>query len=558
MKTFTLIAGIGLPACFAAGYALVPSRTQDARSAVSKPLFETVSPLGQGIKASAVLKEIRDSKDPLEARLRLLSLVESATPGDLERIFDSARLTDDLSARNAAAQHWAEIDPQGFFKHLKDLRSDEMDELGEVAAILFRTWAHRDPEEALAIAKKSQTLPGFMGARGAAVSGALEDDPEKGFALLAKEKNLYLEQAFKKSIWEKDPARFVKASTQAGDTLNRYGGGGFGGMGMDPFGGSGLYGLAGARNEALAAWAGSDFPAALEWAKFLKADERAGVMPALLGKLAEKDLNQARGIFESLAPSKEREAVGPAIVAQWAKTDPRAALAWIEDTMTGGRTQAYSAWIRAVASNGLENAATMLEALPDGNGRDYATRVLAGEWAAKDVTAAINWIKGMQDGSDRREAYASVARQWAQKDQAGFKEFVATVPRAELPDQYLYYLYGRTNEEQEKNLTWAAALPEDRRDPVFLNMFTQTAWNRKPAEIVELLNKVDDADLQARAGTQTFRNLLYNDTSKAQEFLGLLPSNLLSGEQRDEIRKQIQEMGNLSDTEKQSLLIKLP
>src|SRR5436190_22306452 len=307
MKTSTLIASLGLPAFFVAGYALVPSENQDARSAVAKPLCGTVSPLGQGIKASAALKEIRDAQDALEARLRLLSMVESATPADLERIFDSARLTDDLSARNAAAQHWAEIDPQGFFKHLKSLRGDEMDELAEVTAILFRTWAHRDPEESLAIAKKAQTLTGFQGARAAAISGALEDDPEKGFALLAKEKNLYLEQNFKKAIWEKDPARFVKASTLVGDTLGRYGGGyggdPFGGGGMSPYGGSGYYGLAGARNEALVAWAAADFPAALEWAKTLKATDRAGVMPALLGKLAEKDLTQARGIFESLAPS---------------------------------------------------------------------------------------------------------------------------------------------------------------------------------------------------------------------------------------------------------------
>ena len=162
MKGSTLFACLGLPACFAAGYAMVPAKDQNARGTVSKPRFESATPLGQGIKASAVLKEIRDGKDPLEARLKLLSLIENATPGDLERIFNSARLTDDLAARNAAAQHWAEIDPAGFFSHLKGLRSDEMDELSEVASILFRTWAHRDPEEALAAAVKVKTLPGFM------------------------------------------------------------------------------------------------------------------------------------------------------------------------------------------------------------------------------------------------------------------------------------------------------------------------------------------------------------------------------------------------------------
>ena len=327
---------------------------------------------------------------------------------------------------------------------------------------------------------------------------------------------------------------------------------------MEFYGGPGSYGLGQARMDALAAWAGTDFPAALEWAKSLKDDQRAGVMPALLGKLAEKDLTQARSIFESLAPSKEREAAGPAIVAQWAKTDPKAALAWIESTMTGGRTQAYSAWIRALASNGMENAATMLQTLPEGNGRDYATRVLAGEWAAKDVTEAVNWIKTMEDGADRREAYGNVARQWAQKDQAGFKEFVATAPRADLPDQYQYYLNGRTKEEQEKNLVWAAALPEDRRDPIYLNMFSQTAWNRKPAEIIEMLGQVNNTGLQAKAASQVLRNMLYEDTTKAGEFLGLMPSTLLSGDQREEVRKEIQQVGNLSDAEKQKLLKKLP
>jgi hypothetical protein len=561
MKALPLLACLGLPAFFAVGYVLVPSKPENTRSAISKPLVGSASALGQGIQASAVLKEIRDANDPLEARLKLLSIIESATPGDLERIFNSARLSDDLSARNAAAQHWAEIDPQGFVAHLKTLRADEMEELNEVTAILFRTWAHRDPEAALAMAKKSEKLTGFQGARPAAVSGILEDDPDKGFALLAKEKNLYLEQVFKKAIWEKDPARFVKASAQAGDTLNMYGNAWmmdpYSGGPMNAYGTTGIYGLAGARNEALAAWAAADFPAALEWAKSLKADGRAGVMPLLLGKLAETDLNQARGIFESLAPSKERESVGPAIVAQWAKTDPTAALAWIEEKMTGGKSQAYSSWIRAVASNGMEKAASLLATLPEGNGRDYATRTLAMEWANKDVTGAVTWIKTMQDGEDRRDAYGNVARQWAQKDQAGFKEFVATVPRAELPDQYTYYLYGRTREEQDKNLIWAATLPEDRRDPIFLNMFSQSSWNRKPAEIVELLGQVDNTDLQVRAGTQVLNEMLYNDTAKAEELLGLLPSSFRSAEKREQLRTQIQAIGNLSDADKQKLLKKL-
>lgn len=541
MKTL-LVACIGLPVCFAAGYALSPSSTESSRGSVRKSLFGNASTPAQGIRAGALLAEIRAAKDPLEARLSLLSLIESAEPGDLERLFSAARRSDDSSARNAAAQRWAEKDPAGFFNHLKSLPADEMEELDEVATILFRTWAHSDPVEALASAKKSSTLPGFQNSRGAVIFGALEDDPEKGFALMAKEKNIYLGQAMKKSVWDKDPARFVKAYATLPTSLSRY-----------------TYGdMAAARNEALTAWATADFPGALEWAKTLKPEARAGVMPALLGKLAETDLAQARGIFESLAPSAEREAAGPAIVAQWAKKDPQAALDWIEEKMTGGRSQAYAAWIKAAASNGMDKAAVLVASLPEGNGRDYATRTLAVEWANKDLPGAVNWIKNMPESADRRDAYGSVVGRWAEKDQAGFKDFIATVPKNELPEEYSYYIYTRNKEDQDKNVAWAASLPEDRRRPVFENAFAQAAWNRKPAEIVDLLNQVKDPELQAGASTQLLNGLLQEDSTKAGELLGLLPAGLLSADRSKELKKTIQGLGNLSDTEKQTLLTKLP
>ncbi|RYD28453.1 MAG: hypothetical protein EOP86_23070 [Verrucomicrobiaceae bacterium] len=545
MKTYLLFLALALPVSFTAGFLLAPPADAGASRRARTALFSSGSLSERNAQAARALQEIRNHSDPLDGRLALLDMTDSAGAGDLERLFGSARLSDDVSARNAAAQRWAEIDPAGFQSHLKSLRPDEMDEMNEVATILYRTWAHRDPEAAMAAAKKSELLPGFQGVRGAVVSGVLEDSPEKGFALLSKEKGFIGTQPLKKTVWEKDPARFVKASAVMDGQ-------------SDPFSQYAYsYNMRGARNEALALWAEKDFPAALEWAKSSGAQMRASVMPGLLGKLAEKDINQARGIFESLPPSPEREATGPALVAQWAKTDPQAALDWIEEKMTGGRAQAYGSWIAAVATKGMHQAASLLATLPEGEGRDQATRTLAAQWVEKDPKAAVNWIKTMPETADRREAYGSVMYQWAQSDKEGYRNFIATAPFAELPESFGDYSYSGDKTDQEKQVLWAMSLPEDRRTQLFNNAFSQASWNRSAPEIVELLNKVEDPRLKAEAGSQAVQNLVHNDPAKLQSLLNELPAGLLTAEHRENLRRNVEGAQNFSDTEKASILARL-
>ncbi|MES2709450.1 MAG: hypothetical protein V4726_22820 [Verrucomicrobiota bacterium] len=540
MKILLPVVCLGIPLGFALGYSFAPPATGSA-GAGRKVLFDSKSSsAAQAAQAVKMLEEIRTASNPVTGRRSLLDLVENADAGELERLFSAARLSDDVSARNAAAQRWAEVDPAGFYSHLKTLRPDEMEELNEVATILFRTWAHRDPEKSFAEAKKAESLPGFSGVRGAVVSGLLEDNPEKGFAMMATEKNYWMiSNPIKKSVWEKDPARFAKAAAVLGEQNFWYGN------------------VSGPYSDAISAWAAKDFAGSLEWAKSLKKEMRAFVMPKLLGKLAETDPAQALSIFASLEPSPEREAAGPALVSQWAKKDPQAALDWIEETMTGGRGQAYTAWISAIADGGLDKAAELLQSLPEGNGRDQAVRGLAMKWAEKDTAGAVNWIKAMPEESDRRDAYGYVLGRWAMKDQNGYKNFIATAPMGELPENYPYYFTSGDREAQGKQVTWAAALPEDRRDKIFESVFHTAAWNRKPAEIMELLNEAPDQKLRATVAAQTVGNLIQEDATRAQELLGLLPAGTLSAERRGEFRKSVEKSGNLPDAVKQGLLQKL-
>ncbi|MGI8603192.1 MAG: hypothetical protein ACR2OZ_09345 [Verrucomicrobiales bacterium] len=533
LVSLAVVFGIGI----AAGRWLGSQRTQDAwsdQAAVSKRRVPRSSD-----EVAHALATARNTADPVDRRLAVLSLVETADPSELRRIFLAGNESDDPSSRNAAAQRWAEIDPKGFLEFLRALPRDDVDDFTEVCGILFRTWAHHDPEAAMATARTISRLPGFTSARWEAITAILADDPEKGFALAAKERNLWSGNQVKKSVWENDPARFVKAGSAV--PPNSYGQYAF-------------YAFQGARNDALKAWCERDLAGALDWAKQLSPENRAQFLPQVVSKLAAQDLEQARSLFESLPPSRERERVGPAIVGEWAKSDPQAALDWIEDKMTGGKGEAYGAWIQACSEKGLDRAADLLGALPEGNGRDAATAALASRWGEKDLKAAVAWLETTPSSAARRRAYEQLSWRWMEKDLAGFQQFISTAPAGDVPRNALMNIgYRLVDKPLDQTLAWLQALPEDRRQEAFGGFISDYSYRQKPADLVEFIGKLNDPAMQNDVARRALSNYLWNDLDKAETLCEKLPAGPL----RAAAREQINAHSNLKDSEKQRLLTKL-
>lgn len=162
--------------------------------------------------------------DPLRRRLRFLELVENADPAELRRMYLGGRISS--REKRDIAQRWAETDPAGMFEFLKSTSRAEWDRnpaQNDLARdLLFRAWARRDPEAALAAATSLRTRPHFRRALGEVASATLEFDLSKGFAALAALPS-DVTAPLRDSVWKDDPAGFLQAAGAGSPDVLRHG-----------------------------------------------------------------------------------------------------------------------------------------------------------------------------------------------------------------------------------------------------------------------------------------------------------------------------------------------
>lgn len=412
----------------------------------------------------AALAAADQGDDALMRRLRFLELVERAEPGELRRMFLSAQTS--RREKRAIAQRWAETDAPGMFEFLKSVSITDWERDGEqhdaVRGILFRTWAQQDPEEAMAAAGALSHRRQFRTAQWEIVQSLFASDPVKAFALSAGMPRNYGGDRLTDSIWQDDPAGFLKL---AGDAPK----GALRGQ------------IRAAADNAFAAWVKKDPAAATEWLKSRPADQRRSLWSAMSFRMAEVDPTTAQAWFSSLPASAEREEAGSQIVNAWAKKDARAALEWLQDNLQGGRTQAFAHVAEALASQGIDSAKQLLEAMPPGSQRDTVVSTIANTWASKDFKPALDWVLSLPpDDPGRRQALRNIGYQWPEKDLAGAAAFVlANEGRGDARDM-MWNVSGQFFEKDlQAGVAWAAALPENAGNEAFDAFFRSAAASNK-------------------------------------------------------------------------------
>ncbi|MEO8350411.1 MAG: hypothetical protein ABI680_01690 [Chthoniobacteraceae bacterium] len=121
---------------------------------------------------------------------------------------------------------------------------------------------------------------------------------------------------------------------------------------------------------------------------------REAAISAALTKLAQTDPSGALARLDELPPGARRDSAQTSILIAWAQNDPTGALAEtgrrIEAGELGRERGDLSDTIRVAAEVDPAAALKWTETLPEDLRFDAAT-IVAGSWAAKDPTAALDW-----------------------------------------------------------------------------------------------------------------------------------------------------------------------
>jgi hypothetical protein len=189
-------------------------------------------------------------------------------------------------------------------------------------------------------------------------------------------------------------------------------------------------------NLAVAQWAQSDPAAALAWTRAMpEGNQRDEVVLATLRQRAQNDPAQAAAQIDQLSPA--RRLIGVKDFAQnWAGADGQAAAVWAQTLpISQERETALEVVAQTWGNEDPAAAAAWLAAQPRDAATDNATIKVVEAMAQNDPAAAARLAEGMADAALRERAAAKVASQWSGSDSPAARAWITSTPALSAADR---------------------------------------------------------------------------------------------------------------------------
>jgi len=411
----------------------------------------------------------------LQETLRAIAQLAAAECGQAIELFRRLPSEDRRVLHRALGHRWASLDLEGALQAALMTRDMEVRQaLTEAAA---REWVQRDPEAALArIAQSSSTLQQIM--LGRFVLHALaEDNPARAAEFLAANPKF---------------ARDTDIFATVGTLLARL-----------------------------------SSQQALTWAKSLPAGQARGeALRAVWTAWAEKEpVTVAAHISQGSEKDFDRQ-VFTTVARTWSKSDPAAAMAWIESlNRVEDQNAAWAAFTLDVRQLGPQAALELVEKIPSEQRRaDVATRV-ASQLAQDDLASALAWIERLPDGTVRNQALRPVLDQWMRGGEpVEAVSYVASLPASQARTDLLRRTVGNwAGIDGNAAVVWVRQLPAGTEREQVAVEAGRGMREFEPAKAVQLLDLVQNAGMRQQFVEDIAGQWAKLDGTAAAEWLNKLP-----------------------------------
>jgi hypothetical protein len=271
--------------------------------------------------------------------------------------------------------------------------------------------------------------------------------------------------------------------------------------------------------------------------------ERADVEEA--GRIAQaEDLARSfqPGEFEDAAaqavriPLRYRSAYFSALAAHWAKSDPKAALAFASGIKDGAmRASAISAALDQWIGAEREVALSWIQQDIQGKAGPYAWPAI-GVLQKRDPVGALAFINSLPSTHVRPYSYQGFFEAWTKADpEAATRAALAMKPGENRSASIGYVAGAWAAINPEATLQWARQIPELRlRDEVTERALL--AWSAKdPEAALRWIDRLDDERLRKRMEMQAWNSWAARDFDGAHRAAVALPE----GEQRNEMLRTL-------------------
>lgn len=433
------------------------------------------------------LERIHHLPAGVERDSAVLKLLASATPEELKTlILDPGSR---LHERSGAMKRWAELEPQSCFDWYRELSPGELKRVGgydDLTAVLFRTWAEKDSDAALRAARAVAHRGEFSSAQWEVISGVMRTDLTKGLKL-AFDPNVPVpdNSRLTASLWEKDPAGFLKA---AGELLS---------SGVDNrF-------LEEGRTKALKLWHQQDPGAAWAAVVALPRRDRTRMLPQLVElTMNDEGVEKAAALLTTVPEGDARINSSRKLLDTWAARDPDAAVKWMEQNVGSGKSEAMQRIIVAAAETQPEKALQLVSGLEAGPMRDRAMAGLADGVRDEGGKAApvLAWLLNQPSDEGRRAALGKLSSAWVEESPEQADAFLKSAPPGGVPEGLAGDLARwHFSKGADSALKWALTLGDRERVQAVSSVVYRSAVSGNVDQTMGLLRALPAGDSREQA-----------------------------------------------------------
>lgn len=228
-------------------------------------------------------------------------------------------------------------------------------------------------------------------------------------------------------------------------------------------------------------WARQDPRAALAWAQTLADQQQAGAYSGVLGTIAATDPQQAASLALGLKRGSARDDILAEIAESWARYSPVNALVWASTLPLSAREEATSSALESWSKTHPEKAAQYL----DENPNPKYLKIIASQWSKRDPEDTANWIASKTESPQRDSALADTLWHWTTQTPKAATAWIEALPAGNSRDQAIAGLAVAAVEFDPRSaLEWSLKIisPSLRND---LSQHTFKAWSRSDPKIAQ-------------------------------------------------------------------------
>lgn len=328
------------------------------------------------------------------------------------------------------------------------------------------------------------------------------------------------------------------------------------------------------RNDAIeslaSSWARNEPDAAIAWLRQLPASgsRNNALRNIIYNELRDEPVKAIEVAMNDLSPGWERTSAISNTIANWSRTDPDAALQYLDKLPQGeAYNQAFSSLANRMAEDNPQKALTLVMDQPNVQARNQALSSVLQQWIKDSPKEGFQWLEAhrtdlrpdtlqsivyglihenpaqaltvadwMGNGDSANNTYQTISQNWVRNDLSGAEAWIEKMPAGPKRDSFIQgFINGMAEIDPARASQYIEKLPDGNVRDNAINQLTYQWARNEPEAALEWLGNTPAGEKRNQALGNLVSSWARSDGAAASAWVKTLPS----GKTRDTAIQQL-------------------